>query len=87
MKNNLFVDPNTTSGNETGAWRTYRPIIDATKCIACGTCTAICPESAISLKESNNKKFAIGDLKYCKSCGICAQECPVKCILMVLDKK
>ena len=33
---------------QTGLWRSMRPIIDADKCVECGTCAAECPNDAIT---------------------------------------
>ncbi|MHA1265741.1 MAG: 4Fe-4S binding protein [Candidatus Helarchaeota archaeon] len=68
----------------TGTWRTERPIMDSTKCIAvkrnkivCMNCWLYCPEGVISRTIPPQI-----DLRYCKGCGICAEECPSKAIEM-----
>jgi len=40
-------------------------------CLTCGTCIALCPNKAISLKE----KQIIVDKNKCDACGICAKNC------------
>jgi ferredoxin len=50
--------------------------IDKKTCIGCGACIAVCPHSAISLK---NGKAEI-DQKKCKKCYACIDICPVKAI-------
>jgi uncharacterized Fe-S center protein len=48
-----------------------KPKVIEKKCTACGCCIAICPASAISLK--NNKAFI--DQKICLGCGECLCAC------------
>jgi len=38
------------------------------KCIACGSCNAVCPEGAVTLGEV--------DWHRCAQCGLCAESCP-----------
>jgi pyruvate ferredoxin oxidoreductase delta subunit len=89
MRINISVKPGTTKENKTGNWRTYVPIIDHSKCVACGTCARVCPEGCVFPvdNKATGKIFYEKDLDYCKGCGICAEECPVKCISMKLEKK
>ncbi len=81
------VRPGSTINNKTGGWRTYVPVTDLEKCIGCGNCERVCPESAVSMRVLNGKQKPQTDLDFCKGCGICAAECPVKCIVMSLEKK
>jgi pyruvate ferredoxin oxidoreductase delta subunit len=83
----IVIKPGTTANNKTGGWRTYRPHVDAEKCIGCSLCTTVCPENIISMKSVKGKLQATPDLDYCKGCGVCATECPVKAVKMDLDKK
>jgi ferredoxin len=46
------------------------------ECIACGTCSGICPAEAIS---EGDGKFVI-DADVCSDCGTCVDECPVSAI-------
>jgi 2-oxoacid:acceptor oxidoreductase delta subunit (pyruvate/2-ketoisovalerate family) len=62
----------TTEGNETGEWRSQRPVLDPEKCNRCGLCWMYCPDNAVVV-EGGSYQIC---LKYCKGCGICAQECP-----------
>jgi pyruvate ferredoxin oxidoreductase delta subunit len=90
MRINITVKPGTSRENKTGNWRTYKPIVDHEKCIACGTCARVCPEGcvfAVGDKALQGKIFYEIDLDYCKGCGICAEQCPVKCIKMELEDK
>ena len=66
---------------DTGSWRNYRPVIDQTKCIKCGLCSAYCPVNSISKVDG---QYQIS-MSYCKGCGICANECPRKAIEMALE--
>ncbi|HZD43086.1 MAG TPA: 4Fe-4S binding protein [Methanomicrobiales archaeon] len=65
---------------KTGAWRTFRPVVDREKCNACGFCALYCPEAAIS------EDLEV-DLDFCKGCGICANECPKRAIEMVREER
>lgn len=67
-----------------GAWRTYIPKFDDSKCIKCGLCWLQCPDNAIKEKKDG---FYKSDLRLCKGCFVCAKICPVKAITMVREKK
>ena len=51
--------------------------IDKAKCIACGTCVAICPVAAITY---DNDGKAVIDQEKCIKCGACKASCPVNAI-------
>jgi pyruvate ferredoxin oxidoreductase delta subunit len=72
--------PGRGASGKTGAWRTFRPVVDREKCNACGICALYCPEAAI------DENLEI-DLEFCKGCGICATECPKKAIMMEQEKR
>ena len=80
----VIEEPGSTIKNKTGGWRSFRPVIDKTKCIKCGTCWKFCPDNAVRKNEKG--EFEI-NYDYCKGCGICAKECPVKAIKMVKEEK
>jgi len=65
----------TSDAYVTGGWRTFRPVLDRTKCTNCLTCWIYCPDSAIIVKDGKHAGF---NLRHCKGCGICAEECPKK---------
>jgi len=50
--------------------------INPKKCISCGACISVCPNKAISFKDSK----AFIDQKKCKKCYECIEICPVKAI-------
>ena len=87
MKINITSKPSSTKKNKTGGWRTYAPKTDLHKCVGCGTCAKVCPESAVVMEYKKNELKPKTDYDYCKGCGLCAAECPVKAIVMELDKK
>ena len=71
-------EPGTSALYKTGAWRTFKPVIDQGKCVKCLICWIYCPDAAIKRKDGEVEI----DYEYCKGCGICAAECPVKAIRM-----
>lgn len=73
----------TTIVNDTGAWKTFRPVVDREECIKCYICWKFCPEPCISIDEETG--YPVVDLGHCKGCGICAEECPKNCIEMELE--
>lgn len=79
--------PGSTTSNKTGGWRTFKPKTDFEKCIGCGRCAKVCPESAVFMENSKGKIRPTTDYDYCKGCGLCAAECPVKAIKMEREEK
>lgn len=69
-----------TDGN--AGMRTFRPVIDQSKCVKCLRCYAFCPDAAIS-KATGEMEV---DYTFCKGCGVCAYECKVKAITMVKEE-
>jgi 2-oxoacid:acceptor oxidoreductase delta subunit (pyruvate/2-ketoisovalerate family) len=68
---------------KTGAWRTFRPVIDQKKCTRCGICQMFCPDMSIC---RTNGEFAV-DYDYCKGCLICANVCAPKAITGVREEE
>ena len=56
------------------------PRIDATYCIGCGTCTAVCPEGDVLAMLGGKAVIANG--QKCIGHGLCAEACPVGAITM-----
>ncbi|MEM2872615.1 MAG: 4Fe-4S binding protein [Nitrososphaerales archaeon] len=85
MQEGFITKTLSESINKTGTWRTFKPIIDYSRCTKCGWCVIYCPEPCISFESSGDGKVVI-DYDFCKGCGICAEECPIKCIDMVMEE-
>ncbi len=80
-----MIGPGSFLENKTGGWRTFMPIVENDKCVACQLCWYFCPEGCITMVPYDNNRFKKGiaiDLDYCKGCGICAHECPTHAIEM-----
>ena len=58
--------------------RTFRPVIDASKCIHCLRCFLVCPDGAI---DKSGEMLEI-DYNYCKGCGVCKRACKPEAISM-----
>jgi len=84
---NTIVNPLSTTVNKTGGWRSFKPITDFEKCIGCGMCVRVCPDSCIVMATKKDKSKPVTDYDFCKGCGLCAAECPVKAITMEKETK
>ena len=54
-------------------------LYDQARCKGCYFCAATCPQKAISITETTNKKgyrIVAFDQESCKACGICYIMCP-----------
>jgi 2-oxoacid:acceptor oxidoreductase delta subunit (pyruvate/2-ketoisovalerate family) len=77
--------------NNTGTWRTVKPVINYDKCISCMLCWKFCPDVAISIVPNPKEGAKFDEVPkidyfFCKGCGICAHECPVNAIDMVTEE-
>ncbi len=68
-----------SSVERTGTWRTFRPVIDLSKCTKCNLCWKFCPDVAITLDGDG---WPVIDYEHCKGCGICDVECNPRAIRM-----
>ena len=71
-----------TLHNETGDWRTERPVMNRSRCNKCGLCWTYCPDTSIELDTDGYYKNLY---EYCKGCGICVEVCPKKAITMEIE--
>ena len=76
----IQITTESTKGNQTGTWRTFRPVIDLDKCDRCYTCWIFCPDVSIIVEEEGD--YPSIDLIHCKGCGICANDCGPGAITM-----
>ncbi len=74
-----LYEPGSSLKYKTGSWRTFKPIIDESKCTKCLLCWIYCPEPSID-RAGECVKI---NYDFCKGCGLCASECPTKAIKMV----
>jgi pyruvate ferredoxin oxidoreductase delta subunit len=72
-------EPGSSVAFDVKSWRTFRPVVDRSKCTKCGMCWIYCPEGAIKFNEDGSYEV---DLNFCKGCGICSRACAVKAITM-----
>ncbi len=83
----IITDVGSTAKNKTGSWRTFRPVVDHSKCVGCGKCERFCPEGCIKIVEKDGKRVSVIDYNYCKGCLICMNECPLKAISKEVEHK
>jgi pyruvate ferredoxin oxidoreductase delta subunit len=70
----------------TGSWRTERPKVDVSACVACGVCSQHCPVGALEIRKEEEQCVFV-DWYTCKGCGICANVCPKQCITMIPESE
>ena len=54
-------------------WELEAGVIDAGRCVQCGTCVAVCPSNSIGVKRENNLPELV---KMCTGCSLCWDFCP-----------
>ena len=54
-------------------WELEAGVIDADRCIQCGTCVAACPSNSIGIDEDTNLPELV---KMCTGCSLCWDFCP-----------
>lgn len=81
------VSPKQSTDFLTGDWKTFKPVVNLEKCVACLTCAIFCPEGAVHWNSELGKVEFTLEKKFCKGCGVCANECPQKAITMELSAR
>lgn len=71
--------------NNTGSWRTVKPIIEKGKCKTCGICEKQCPEGGIAMGMAEKERFIDIDYNFCKGCMVCSTVCPTGAITSVKE--
>ena len=62
-------------------------IADNYLCSACGACTVVCPQDAISFDwTSVGRKYAVVNEKLCTRCGLCMKVCPSVDVLNLYER-
>ncbi len=54
-------------------WELEAGVIDASRCIQCGTCVAVCPSNSIGIDEDTDLPELV---KMCTGCSLCWDFCP-----------
>jgi pyruvate ferredoxin oxidoreductase gamma subunit len=74
--------PGSTFWNDLSTSRTgWMPVLDAEKCVHCGTCDLVCPDLCLAWGDgeqgSTYERVLLGiDYRYCKGCLRCVESCP-----------
>ncbi len=63
----------TEAPRKTWFWELAAGVIDADRCIECGTCVAVCPSNSIGVNELTNLPELV---KMCTGCSLCWDFCP-----------
>lgn len=70
-----------STGVDTGVWRSARPVIDLERCHRCTwVCSTLCPDSAIAVAADGSPRI---DYAHCKGCMVCVAVCPPHAIHVV----
>src|SRR5271155_4253264 len=57
---------------KTWFWELEAGVIEADRCIQCGTCVAVCPSNSIGVSEEGLPEL----VKMCTGCSLCWDFCP-----------
>ncbi len=63
----------TEAPGKTWFWELAAGVIDADRCIECGTCVAVCPSNSIGVNQLTNLPELV---KMCTGCSMCWDFCP-----------
>ena len=55
------------------------------RCYQCGTCTAVCPTGALSIKRPEME--VVFDPDKCSACELCCPVCPARAMEVRIDRK
>src|SRR5579871_6981827 len=58
---------------KTWFWELEAGVIEAERCIQCGTCVAVCPSNSIGIDEDTGLPALV---KMCTGCSLCWDFCP-----------
>lgn len=78
----IIPEPGNTAWNDLSMSRTgWIPVLDAEKCIHCGSCDLVCPDLCLVWGDgpagSRFERQLLGvDYRYCKGCLRCVESCP-----------
>jgi ferredoxin len=65
-------------------------VIETEKCVGCGACVTVCPETAIELERDLGPviktKELLVDQEACVQCQVCEEQCPMEAIKLEDDK-
>jgi pyruvate ferredoxin oxidoreductase gamma subunit len=77
--------PGSSVAQQTGLWRTMRPVVDRDHCHHCHwICTTFCPDGAITPDAEGVPAI---DLDHCKGCLVCVAVCPSHAIRAVPERE
>jgi coenzyme F420 hydrogenase subunit beta len=63
----------TEAPGKTWFWELAAGVIDAERCVQCGTCVAVCPSNSIGVNQLTNLPELV---KMCTGCSLCWDFCP-----------
>jgi coenzyme F420 hydrogenase subunit beta len=66
---NAITDP----PHKTWFWELGEVVIDADRCVGCGTCVAVCPSNSIGVQAASGLPELV---KMCTGCSLCWDFCP-----------